>query len=152
MRCNFQRRRVFQTAKAATFAKAQTQRDHRTPRGWVLEWKDMADAKFSGVRALIFDLDGTLIDSKSDLIHSVNVMLRELSGRNSQRIRFRDTSGTERRNWWRAPWAARQRRKNSSKRCNFSSAITKNTKWTIPLRIQAWPKLWSGWRICRWGC
>src|SRR5258708_21396496 len=78
MRCNFQRRRVFQTAKAATFAKAQTQRDHRTPRGWVLEWKDMADAKFSGVRALIFVLDGTLIDSKSDLIHSVDAMLRAL--------------------------------------------------------------------------
>jgi phosphoglycolate phosphatase len=38
----------------------------------------MADAKFSGVRALIFDLDGTLIDSKLDLIHSVNAMLREL--------------------------------------------------------------------------
>src|SRR5712692_5825028 len=67
MRCNFQRRRVFQTAKAATFAKAQTERDHRTPRGCVLEWKDMADAKFSGVRALIFDLDGTLIDSKREL-------------------------------------------------------------------------------------
>ena|ERR1700681_210787 len=38
----------------------------------------MADAKFSGVRALIFDLDGTLIDSKLDLIHSVNAMLREM--------------------------------------------------------------------------
>ena len=38
----------------------------------------MVDAKFSGVRALIFDLDGTLIDSKMDLIHSVNAMLREL--------------------------------------------------------------------------
>jgi phosphoglycolate phosphatase len=30
------------------------------------------------VRALIFDLDGTLIDSQRDLIHSVNAMLREL--------------------------------------------------------------------------
>lgn len=39
----------------------------------------MADAKVSGVRALIFDLDGTLIDSKLDLIHSVNAMLRELN-------------------------------------------------------------------------
>jgi phosphoglycolate phosphatase len=29
------------------------------------------------VHALIFDLDGTLIDSKQDLIHSVNAMLRE---------------------------------------------------------------------------
>jgi phosphoglycolate phosphatase len=29
------------------------------------------------VRGLIFDLDGTLIDSKADLIHSVNAMLRE---------------------------------------------------------------------------
>jgi phosphoglycolate phosphatase len=38
----------------------------------------MADARFSTVRALIFDLDGTLIDSKLDLIHSVNAMLREM--------------------------------------------------------------------------
>lgn len=38
----------------------------------------MTDAKLSGVRALIFDLDGTLIDSKLDLIHSVNAMLREM--------------------------------------------------------------------------
>ena len=30
------------------------------------------------MRALIFDLDGTLIDSKLDLIHSVNAMLREM--------------------------------------------------------------------------
>jgi phosphoglycolate phosphatase len=33
---------------------------------------------FSSVRALIFDLDGTLIDSKHDLVLSVNAMLREL--------------------------------------------------------------------------
>jgi len=33
---------------------------------------------FSPVRALIFDLDGTLIDSKRDLIRSVNAMLREM--------------------------------------------------------------------------
>ena len=37
----------------------------------------MADGKLSSVRALIFDLDGTLIDSKRDLIHSVNAMLQE---------------------------------------------------------------------------
>ena len=37
----------------------------------------MAAAKFSSVRALIFDLDGTLIDSKRDLIRSVNAMLVE---------------------------------------------------------------------------
>jgi len=30
------------------------------------------------IRALIFDLDGTLIDSKRDLIHSVNAMLGEM--------------------------------------------------------------------------
>jgi phosphoglycolate phosphatase len=35
-------------------------------------------AKLLRVRALIFDLDGTLIDSKLDLIHSVNAMLREM--------------------------------------------------------------------------
>jgi len=38
----------------------------------------MAGLKFSSVRALIFDLDGTLIDSKQDLIHSVNAMLVEM--------------------------------------------------------------------------
>src|SRR5258708_9627185 len=32
----------------------------------------------SAVRALIFDLDGTLIDSKLDLIRSVNAMLQEM--------------------------------------------------------------------------
>jgi phosphoglycolate phosphatase len=34
--------------------------------------------RFSSIRALIFDLDGTLIDSKLDLVHSVNATLREL--------------------------------------------------------------------------
>src|SRR5580692_10384382 len=38
----------------------------------------MTDPKLNSVRTLIFDLDGTLIDSKQDLIHSVNAMLREL--------------------------------------------------------------------------
>ena len=37
----------------------------------------MAALDFSVVRALIFDLDGTLIDSKQDLIRSVNAMLRK---------------------------------------------------------------------------
>lgn len=37
----------------------------------------MPNAKLNPARAIIFDLDGTLIDSKQDLIHSVNVMLRE---------------------------------------------------------------------------
>jgi len=38
----------------------------------------MTTPKLGAVRALIFDLDGTLIDSKQDLILSVNVMLREM--------------------------------------------------------------------------
>lgn len=41
----------------------------------------MTEIHFGSVRALIFDLDGTLIDSKQDLIHSVNAMLRELGRR-----------------------------------------------------------------------
>jgi phosphoglycolate phosphatase len=31
-----------------------------------------------GIRLLVFDLDGTLIDSRLDLIHSINAMLRHL--------------------------------------------------------------------------
>src|SRR5438876_8866810 len=38
----------------------------------------MTVPNFSAVHALIFDLDGTLIDSKRDLILSVNAMLREM--------------------------------------------------------------------------
>jgi phosphoglycolate phosphatase len=37
----------------------------------------MPDADFSLLRAFLFDLDGTLIDSKLDLVNSVNFMLRE---------------------------------------------------------------------------
>ena len=39
----------------------------------------MVTPKLLPVQALIFDLDGTLIDSKRDLIHSVNAMLAEMS-------------------------------------------------------------------------
>src|SRR5229473_1281879 len=38
----------------------------------------MTAPNFSSVRALIFDLDGTLIDSKLDLIRSVDAMLQEM--------------------------------------------------------------------------
>jgi phosphoglycolate phosphatase len=38
----------------------------------------MSDSNPASARALIFDLDGTLSDSKRDLIHSVNAMLREM--------------------------------------------------------------------------
>ena len=38
----------------------------------------MTHAKVSAVRAFLFDLDGTLIDSKLDLVNSVNFMLREM--------------------------------------------------------------------------
>lgn len=36
------------------------------------------DERFAGVRVLIFDLDGTLIDSRLDLVHSVNATLGHL--------------------------------------------------------------------------
>jgi len=38
----------------------------------------MLNGNFSTVRAFLFDLDGTLIDSKLDLVNSVNFMLREM--------------------------------------------------------------------------
>ena len=38
----------------------------------------MTAPNFSSVRALIFDLDGTLIDSQRDLIRSVNAMLLDM--------------------------------------------------------------------------
>jgi phosphoglycolate phosphatase len=38
----------------------------------------MANADFSKTKALLFDLDGTLVDSKQDLVTSVNEMLRAL--------------------------------------------------------------------------
>jgi phosphoglycolate phosphatase len=38
----------------------------------------MPIANFSSIRAFLFDLDGTLIDSKLDLVNSVNFMLLEM--------------------------------------------------------------------------
>jgi phosphoglycolate phosphatase len=38
----------------------------------------MNDSQFSLMRTFLFDLDGTLIDSKLDLVNSVNFMLREM--------------------------------------------------------------------------
>jgi phosphoglycolate phosphatase len=38
---------------------------------------EFMDKRTGTVRAFVFDLDGTLIDSKMDLVHSVNAMLRE---------------------------------------------------------------------------
>jgi phosphoglycolate phosphatase len=47
----------------------------------VLQWKNMPITSAKPIQAFIFDLDGTLIDSKMDLVNSVNAMLREI-GRN----------------------------------------------------------------------
>jgi len=43
----------------------------------------MTEEKVRRVRAFVFDLDGTLIDSKMDLVQSVNAILRE-TGRGGQ--------------------------------------------------------------------
>jgi phosphoglycolate phosphatase len=45
----------------------------------------MSKGNVAPVRAFVFDLDGTLIDSKMDLVHSVNAMLRE-TGRAEQPV------------------------------------------------------------------
>ena len=45
----------------------------------------MTKGNVAPVRAFVFDLDGTLIDSKMDLVNSVNAMLRE-TGRAEQPI------------------------------------------------------------------
>ncbi|MBS1841174.1 MAG: HAD-IA family hydrolase [Acidobacteria bacterium] len=44
----------------------------------VLQFTDMTAKKELKAKALVFDLDGTLIDSKMDLVNSVNATLREL--------------------------------------------------------------------------
>ena len=43
----------------------------------ILEYSSMSNGRIGAVRAFVFDLDGTLIDSKMDLVNSVNTMLRE---------------------------------------------------------------------------
>jgi len=44
----------------------------------ILQLSAMTVPNFSAVARMIFDLDGTLIDSKRDLIFSVNAMLLEM--------------------------------------------------------------------------
>src|SRR3974390_423425 len=43
----------------------------------ILECCSMSNGRIGAVRAFVFDLDGTLIDSRMDLVNSVNAMLRE---------------------------------------------------------------------------
>ena len=43
----------------------------------VLQWRHMAKERAACMSAFVFDLDGTLIDSKMDLVLSVNAMLRQ---------------------------------------------------------------------------
>jgi phosphoglycolate phosphatase len=45
--------------------------------------KDMITGQNGALRAFVFDLDGTLLDTKQDLVNSVNAMLRE-AGRAEQ--------------------------------------------------------------------
>ncbi len=51
----------------------------------VLQCELMPSPSISPIRAYIFDLDGTLIDSKMDIVNSVNAMLRA-TGRREQPI------------------------------------------------------------------
>ncbi len=44
----------------------------------VLQYWQMARSHGNGVRAFVFDLDGTLIDSKMDIVNSVNMMLAKM--------------------------------------------------------------------------
>src|SRR3974390_2126575 len=54
----------------------------------ILECCSMSNGRIGAVRAFVFDLDGTLIDSKMDLVNSVNAMLRDTNraGRRAQFI------------------------------------------------------------------
>src|SRR5438105_13030819 len=52
-------------------------------RGWRRAYYNLTMKKTNDlkVRALVFDLDGTLIDSQMDLVNSVNATLREMKHR-----------------------------------------------------------------------
>jgi len=76
----------------------------------------MAAPKFSSARALIFDLDGTLIDSQRDLILSVNAMLQEMGREELHEVTISAYIGHG------APAT-----RNVSRRCNSSWPTTTST-------------------------
>ena len=91
------------------------------------------NGRFSGVRALIFDLDGTLIDSQLDLVLSVNAMLEHMvlrTPRPRKNLQFYRE--------WRAhagaavPWVKMPRKRTSRKASPIFCSIIARTCWTTP--------------------
>ncbi len=62
------------------------------------------------IKLLLWDLDGTLVDSELDLAHSINAMLRHLSVLNCPSRWSPATLATARPCWYAEPWAIRRTR------------------------------------------
>jgi len=78
----------------------------------VLKLNDMHEKSRGNVKALVFDLDGTLIDSQEDLALAVNLTLRAM-GREALTARELPCSS-------RARSAVGRRPRSYKARCNFS--------------------------------
>src|SRR5215469_10978128 len=60
------------------FSAWQTVLERKSSTSRVIQWRSMAHGNLPAVRAFLFDLDGTLVDSKLDLVNSINFMLQEM--------------------------------------------------------------------------
>ena len=110
-------------------------------------------ARFSEVRALIFDLDGTLIDSKLDLALAVNAALEELGrGPAAARTDFQLRRARRSQPYRAALWETAPPKKIACAASNSSSSIIPCTNSTTPRCILASAKPSTLLTGCPWPC
>ena len=111
-----------------------------------------ASEKFNGVNVLIFDLDGTLIDSKLDLALSVNAMLKHMAARLKLTKPSTASSAMAPRRLSAAPSATPLPMPKSKPRWPISSATIANTCSTTPFSIRACSSVCKTLRYILWPC
>src|ERR1041384_1873235 len=98
------------------------------------------------IRALVFDLDGTLIDSKQDLVLSVNAALRAI-GRTELPAglvaSYVGSGGGARPCGAAGRSEARRIPRSWRGRCAISCRTMKSTSWTTRALIPVFAKPWS---------
>src|SRR5882724_9347153 len=110
----------------------------------------MAAPNFSSIRALIFDLDGTLIDSQRDLILSVNAMLREMGREELHEDTISGYIGHGAPQLVRRALGGNAGDQECERALQFFLAPTASTNWTTPAPIRACPKRSNISLLIRW--
>ena len=109
--------------------------------------------KFRGkVKALVFDLDGTLIDSKRDLVQSVNATLREIGRAELPEDLVASYVGSGAPVLIRRALGGMASAEEQESALKFFWRTTRSISWTTQKNIRACARRWNSCAACRWRC